>query len=59
MQSSKVTAANELMADDTVLNEPENIPETNKPEMKKYTEIVIFEENFTYKINKYDLKYEK
>ena len=33
MQSSKVTAANELIADDTVLNEPENIPETNKPEI--------------------------
>ena len=43
MQSSKVTAANELMADDTVLNEPENIPETNNPEMKKYIVIVIFE----------------
>ena len=39
------------MADDTVLNEPENIPETNKPEIKKYIEIMIFEENFTYIID--------
>ena len=49
------------MADDTVLNEPENIPETNKPEIKKYIEIIIFEEKFTFEIyvNKYELIYEK
>ena len=35
IKSSNVTAARELIADDTVLKDPENIPETKSPKYEK------------------------
>ena len=56
IKSSNVTAASELMADDTVLKDPENIPETKRPKenIKYYTiylKMFLIAAYFTY-INK-------